>query len=1014
MRTYYLNPKNTLLWVLLVCIPMSVLGQTIDGRVTDETGQGLPGVSVVLKGTTTGTTTNTDGQYKLAAAPMNTLVFSYVGYTSQEVAVGNKTTVNTVLAPDDKTLGEVVVVGYGTQQKKDLTGAVVSIKGKDLMQVPSPNAIQSLQGLVAGVDIAATSNVPGSTPSIRIRGNRSINASNEPLIVVDGLPFNGSLNDLNSSDIKSLEVLKDASATAIYGSRGANGVVLITTNRGTAGKIQVTYNGYYGIQKPLNSPKIMSGAEFVEFVREAQRNVGRYASATPNAKLDEGIFYFRNAGVEANALAGYDATGNYNPDNVRGVDWLGAVTRTGTMQDHQISIQAGSEKTQTSVSVGYFNNDGVVKGYSYNRWNIRLAVDNQVTKRIKIGATVATSINGNRSTGDLYAAAGQINPLAPFYTPDGILDPQPAGETGNPLIQLEGRFSQSNAKRFYGSFYGTAQLIDGLTYRLNYSPDYRTNRTGSFGSALANNSPSSASYSNDQQFHYVLDNLLIYEKNLNAAHKIGATLLQSIEADRFERIGGSASDLPYESQLYYNLGTANAITSLTSSLSQWQLSSYMARFNYGYKSKYLLTLTGRYDGSSRLAPGNKWSFFPSAALAWNASEEPFIQNLNVFTELKLRASYGMTGNTAINPYQTQGGLIRTIYATDDSPAFGFQPDLITNPNLGWEKTKQLNLGIDFGIVKDRITGTVDVYQQNTSDLLLARQLPTASGFKSIIENVGATRNSGVEVSIRGVVIDKPASRFRLVNQLVFTKNKEEIVRLYNGAVDDVGNRWFIGQPVNSFYDYKKIGIFQSTDDDKALITQYNSKGGAFSPGEIKVQDTNGDGVINALDRVIQGSTVPKFIASLNTSVEFKGFDLSFLIFARQGQTINDDQNILYEGRYNWLKVDYWTPTNPTNEFPKPVSGRRVPNYSSTLSYQDGSFVRVRNITLGYKLPTSLQNRLHTSNFRVYISALNPILITNGFRGVDPEGVSTTPDKPGTTGITTPSVTTYMTGLNLSF
>uniref|UniRef100_UPI003593AF45 SusC/RagA family TonB-linked outer membrane protein n=1 Tax=Persicitalea sp. TaxID=3100273 RepID=UPI003593AF45 len=783
MKQTLLLKKTFLIWSFSLLVS-AAFAQTITGKVTDESGQPLPGVNVVEKSTTNGTSTNASGAFSIATTSSSPiLIFSFVGYGSQEIATNNRNTLNITMAPDDKLLSEVVVVGYGTQQKKDLTGSVVSIKGAELQQVPSPNAIQSLQGLVAGVDIAATSNRPGASPSIRIRGNRSINASNEPLLVVDGLPFAGNLNDLNSSDIKSMEILKDASATAIYGSRGANGVVLITTNRGTAGKIQVSYNGYYGIQKPLNPPNIMNGAEFAAFVREAQRNVGRYASDVPDAKLDEGIFYFPNADVVASVKQGYDASGNYDPSKVRDYDWLGAITRTGVMQDHQVSVQAGSEKTQTSFSLGYFNNDGIEKGFGYDRWNIRLTIDNQITSRIKVGGTGATSINSNRSTSNLYALASRVNPLAPLYDADGIIIPEPASDPliTSPLAILGGRFSQANSKRFYGSFYLEAGLLDGLKYRLNYSPDYRTSRTGDFSDTQANNgNPSNAGYSTNERYHYVLDNLLIYEKTLGGIHKLGATLLQSLESDRYESISTDVNDLPYDSQLYYNLGTANFITSLGSGLSEWALSSYMARLNYGFKSKYLLTLTGRYDGSSRLAPGNKWSFFPSAALAWNASEEPFIQNLNAFTELKFRASYGMTGNTAINPYQTQGGLARTIYATDDSPAFGFEPNLITNPNLGWEKTRQLNVGVDFGILKDRITGTVDLYRQNTSDLLLARQLPTASGFSSIIENVGATRNSGIEVSLRGVVIDNPSSKFRWTNQLIFTKNKEEIVSLYNG------------------------------------------------------------------------------------------------------------------------------------------------------------------------------------------------------------------------------------------
>jgi TonB-linked SusC/RagA family outer membrane protein len=1006
-RLYFLQKRHGFLAFLLFISAMAS-AQSISGKVTEANGQPLPGVNVVEKGTTNGTSTAANGEFRLTTSGSSpVLIFSFVGYGSQEISVNNRSTLNVTMAPDDKLLNEVVVVGYGTQQKKDLTGSVVSIKGQELQQVPSPNAIQSLQGLVAGVDIAATSNRPGSSPSIRIRGNRSINASNEPLLVVDGLPFSGSLNDLNSSDIKSMEILKDASSTAIYGSRGANGVVLITTNRGTAGKIQVSYTGYYGIQKPLNKPDLMNGAEFAEFVRESQRNVGRYASDVPNAKLDETMFYFRNAGVEESVLQAYDASGNYDPSRVRSFDWLGESTRTGVQQDHQISVQSGSEKTQTSFSIGYFNNDGVVKGFGYERYNVRLSQDNQLTKWLKLGGTAAASINSNRTTTDLYGGVGQINPLAPIRDAEGVLIPEPASDplTFNPLIVLEGRFSQANSKRFYASFFLEAQILDGLKYRLNYSPDYRTSRTGNFSDSRANNgNPSNASQSNNQQFHYVLDNLLIYEKILGSDHKLGATLLQSFERDKFETMGAAVNDLPYDSQLYYNLGTANLITSLTSNYSEWALNSYMARLNYGYKSRYLLTLTGRYDGSSRLAPGNKWSFFPSAALAWNASEEPFIQNLNTFTELKVRASYGMTGNTAINPYQTQGGLARTIYATDDAPAFGFEPSLITNPNLGWEKTRQANLGVDFGILKDRVTGTVDLYRQNTSDLLLARQLPTASGFTSIIENVGATRNQGVEVSLRGIVFDKPASNFRWTNQIIFTKNKEEILSLYNGKVDDVGNRWFIGSPVNTYFDYKKIGIFQSSEEDKALITEYNTNGGSFAPGEIKIQDTNADGRINAEDRVILGSTVPKWVGSINTSVEWQGFDLNFLFFARRGQTINDDQTLTYEGRNNWLDVDYWTPSNPTNAFPKPVSGRRAPVFGQTLNYQDGSFVRLRNVTLGYRLPAKVLTRIRASAFRVYVSALNPLLITN-FRGIDPEG---------STGITTPSVTTYMTGLNITF
>jgi TonB-linked SusC/RagA family outer membrane protein len=996
------------LLIFAVFFSFTASAQTITGKIVDENKQPMPGVTITEKGISNTTTSKDDGtfQIKLATAKP-VLVFSSVGYATTEIIVGTQSSLTITLVTEQKQLGDVVVVGYGTQRKKDLTGSVASIKGSDLRQVPSVNPIKSMQGLVAGVDIASPNNNLNSNPVIRIRGNRSINAGNDPLIVVDGLPFSGSLNDINSGDIKSLDVLKDASATAIYGSRGANGVILITTNRGIAGKVQINYNGYYGSQSVLNSPRLMTGAEFAEFRRNAQRNANLYNSATPSKALDELMFFFRNPDVEASVLQAYDASGNYDPNKVRQFDWIGEVTRTGNQQEHQLSISAGTAKSQTSFSMGYFKNTGVVKGFDFNRYNLRLTYDNQIFDNFKIGGTLAVSINNNLSTDNLYDLGGQINPLAPMRDAAGdlILEAGSDPLTFNPLIRLEGASVKAASKRFFGNFFAELGLIKGLKYRLNFSPDYSFVRNGGFRTSRANQgSPSSAFYNTSQPFHYVLDNMLIYDKAIKNDHKINVTLLQSIERDRIESSGGSVTDLPYDQQQFYNLGTANIVSSISSGLTQWSLSSVMARVNYGFKGKYLLTVTGRYDGSSRLAPGNKWDFFPSAALAWNAGDEKFIQNIKFISDLKVRLSYGTTGNTAIAPYQTQGGLFRTLYSNEDLPAYGYQPDLITNPDLRWEKTKQVNMGIDFGLFNNRITGSLDVYKQNTNDLLLARQLPTASGFTSVIENIGSTQNKGVEILLRGVVFDNPATKLRWVNQVTFTKNKEAIVSLYNGKVNDVGNRWFIGYPVNTFFDYKKIGIFQDKSEDLALITQYNANGGTFAKGEIKIQDTDGNGKIDAADRVILGSAVPKWYGSINSTFEYAGFDFSFLFFARQGQMINDGQGILYEGRNNWLNVDYWTPTNPTNEFPRPVSGRRTPLFANTLAYQDGSFVRLRSVTLGFKLPEGLQKRLHTSNFRIYVAALNPWLSTN-FRGIDPEG---------STGISTPSVRTFMTGVNITF
>ncbi|MBC8033359.1 MAG: SusC/RagA family TonB-linked outer membrane protein, partial [Chitinophagaceae bacterium] len=633
--------KKPILFCFLTCLflQQAVLSQTIPvtGKIISADDK-LPvsGASITLKGGTGGTTSDEKGNFSITVSPNAVLLISFVNFQPTEVPVNGRNNITVSLTALDKSLEQVVVVGYGTQRKKDLTGSVVSVKGSDLRQVPTVNAIKSMQGLVAGVDIASPNNNPNSNPEIRIRGNRSINAGNDPLIVVDGLPFSGSLNDINSGDIRSIEVLKDASATAIYGSRGANGVILITSNRGTTGKVQINYNGYYGVQTALDRLRLMNGAEFAEFRREAERNANRYNSLTPSRTLDEGMFYFRNRDVEASVLQAYDANGNYDPSKVREFDWIGEVTRQGRQQEHQLSVLAGSAKSQTSFSLGYFDNVGVVKGFDFDRYNLRLTYDNQLYDRLKIGGTIAASINNNNSTDNLYLLGGQVNPLAPIRDSTGALIIEPASDplNFNSLIRLEGASNKEKAHRFFGNFFAEAGLIPGLTYRLSFSPDYRFFRRGSFRTSRANQgSPSSASDTTNRAFHYVLDNMLMYNKVINTDHKINVTLLQSVEEDRVEASIASVNDLPYDQQAFYNLGTANIVSRIGTGLTEWTLSSFMARVNYGFKERYLLTLTGRYDGSSRLAPGNKWDFFPSTAFAWNASDEPFLQSSKTLSDL---------------------------------------------------------------------------------------------------------------------------------------------------------------------------------------------------------------------------------------------------------------------------------------------------------------------------------------------------------------------------------------------
>lgn len=978
---------------------------SVTGSVKNTSGEPIPGVTILVKGTTNGTITDFNGNYSLGNVPPDGyFIFSFVGMKTQEINVAGKTKVNVVMEEQTIGLDEVVAVGYGSMRKKDVTGSVASVSRDNILANPSMNAVNAIQGKVAGVDIFSTGQKPGDAPSIRVRGNRSIKASNDPLYVVDGIPFEGNLKDVNSSDIESMEVLKDASATAIYGSRGANGVILITTRRGKLGKTEVSFNSYYGVQVN-NKLDIMNAAEFVEARREAQRNVGKYNSAVPNLALDKTMFYYPDKYVIESISAAYDENGNYDPTKIRSYDWVDAISRLGIIQDHQLSILGGNDKTKVSFSAGYFDNQGGIKGFGYNKYSIRMTIDQEINKWLKIGGSMASSFNKKNESSNVYYYASITNPLNPFNDENGIPQLMPGGELmANAILSSQNDIIENKSNRFYGSYYTEIKLAEGLKYRLNFGPDYQDGRTGNFygaqGSRLGGEP--TASNSTYEQFHYTLDNLLYYDKNINNIHRFGVTVLHSIEGYNYESMNGDVSGLPYEYQKWYNLGTTTSITGLGSSYSQWRLNSYMARVNYSLKEKYLFTLTGRYDGSSRLADNHKYTFFPSAAFSWRIMEEPFMKKNGLFDDLKLRLGYGKTGNTSISPYETLGSLSRTTYSTGDSGFLGYSPNLLYNPNLAWETTAQYNMGLDFSLLKNRISGTIDVYRQSTSDLLLPRQLPIASGFSSITQNIGSTRNSGVEVSLSGVIV-KTAGGFTWDANVMFFANKEEITALYKGKVDDIGNKWFIGQPINTYYDYKFDGIWQNTDEDKALIAKYNANGSSYAPGEIRIWDKNGDFKITSDDRTILGSTVPKWSGSLSSNMSYKGFDFSFFVYTRQGQKVYDDMGAQYEARYNWLNVNYWTPENHSNTFPRPVAGRQTPLNFASVCYQDGSFVKLKTVTLGYSLPKEILSRLDITKLRVYFTAQNPYMYKKCW-SIDPEGL----------GFNVPSVKTFMVGISVSF
>jgi len=989
-------------FLLFIFLPARVFaqGQAVTGKITSaKDGSPIGSVSITVKGSNQGTVTDDQGNFRLNVPDKNsTLVISYLGFTAQEVNVRNRTTIDIGLEETNQKLDEVVVVGYGQLKRRDITGAISSVSAKALSEVPVNSPAQALQGRVAGLYAVTQGYRPGSDVTIRIRGNRSFSAGNDPLYVVDGIPITGGLNDINPNDIESMEVLKDASATAIYGSRGANGVIIITTRRGKSGKPLVTYDAYVGVVKPLGKVQIFNGEEYAEYKRESRRTSGRYRDSNRDS-ADRALF-------EPVELRSINA-GRYT-------DYQDMMLETGIQQSHQVGLFGGNDITKYGLTLGYFDDKGIIPVQDFTRYTLRINLDQQLSSRVKLGA----SILGTYSERDGFNLNPfddvlQENPLGVPYDSLGnlIFLPTTDGLRTNPLAELVPGAQIDKNKRFrlFSSLYGEVEILKGLKYRLNFGPDFIQNRNGRFTGRFTNDrrggDPTAA---NNENFvtSYTLENILTYNKTLKDVHAFNFTGLYSVQTRSQDSSGNAVQGIPIESMENYNVGAAPIITGVGSSYEKWSILSYMARMNYVFDGRYLLTLTGRADGSSRFSPGQKWGFFPSVAVGWNISNEGFMQNSRLINLLKLRASYGQTANTGINPYQTLGDLRRTTYAFDNTAGYGYRPNSIPNPALKWESTASVNIGADFGFFNNRLTGSLEWYQQNTSNLLLQRQLPITGGFASILENIGSTRNTGYEVTLSSVNIENDRSNngFSWSTDLNFAHNTEEIVELYGGKKDDIGNRWFIGQPITVIYDYEKSGIWQTGDKDMA--TTYSQK-----PGQIRIKDQNNDGKINADDRVILGNDVPKLSGGLTNRFAYKGFDLAVFVFARFGSMItsafHDNAWMQLQGRYNNLKVDYWTETNPTNAYPRPDENSERPIYNTTLRYFDGSFVKIRNINLGYNVPESAVKTLRFQSLRLYLSAQQPLIFApyrQKENGIDPEYTS----------VNTPATTMYSLGINVKF
>lgn len=1006
----------------------------ISGVVTDANGESLIGVGIKELGTSNGTITDIDGNYKMSVSKGAKVQFNYIGYKTKEVTVSTQSIINIVMeeGSDDTSLDELVVVGYGVVKKRDLTGSVTSVSSEKLMESPGLSVAEALQGKVPGMLVSKTNWKPGESASILIRGRRSINASNDPLYVVDGIPVTGALNEIPPGEIESIDVLKDASATAIYGSRGANGVIIITTKRGKSGKVQVDYNGYYGWQTIQNKLELMNGAEYADYVRESYRAAGQYDSKVPNKELDFKIDAFggnsnNSAGLPIDAYTwesiamAYDANGNYDPSKVRsGALWWKDVEQTGMVTDHQLSIRGGSDKTQFAFGATYYRNEGIYKQQEYDRYTIRLSVDSEVNNWLKVGGQTQYSHSINKR-GTNFQDKWRVNPLGRLYDDDGNLTECTSGvdtQWWNPL-QLLVKGAVVNPKkvnRFFGSYYAEVKLpLEGLKYRLNAGIDYYSVDDYSFVSSLAREKQvNQAKNAKENTYAYTLENLIYYNKDIGD-HSFGATLLQSVERNRRESLSANVENLPSDELSYNDIASALKIAGIDSNNRVWSLASFMGRINYNYKSRYYLTASMRYDGSSRLADGHKWVSFPSFVLAWRINEESFLKKYDNISNLKLRIGYGVTANSSVDPYQTKSLLQKKYYNYGDSYVIGYAPKDLADPLLTWEKTGSWNAAIDFGFFKGRLSGTVEAYVQNTDDLLLYRQLPVVSGYDRILTNVGKTRNKGFELSLASVNV--LTNNFSWTTNFTWSTNKEEIVELYNGKEDDIANGWFIGEPVTSYYGYEKIGIWQNTPEDLAEMKKFNDNGHNFVAGTIKLKDQDGDyKITKEKDKKILGHKNPDHIFSMSNMFTYKGFDLNVVMYATVGGMLRNGIRYNHQpDRNNNVKYDYWTESNPTNAFPQP--NRTIANietdYEHTLYLEKSDFLRIKTITIGYTLPKKIVNKASLTNCRVYFTAENPFVFTD-FTGVDPEGATTEVGSGFNRTYTSPSISSWILGVNVSF
>ncbi len=1008
--------------------------KNITGVVTDNEGQPLPGVTVVVKGTTIGVITDINGRYTLdVPADAQSLSISFVGMKTQELAINDRSQINVSLEEDAVGLDEVVVVGYGVQRKSDVTGSLARVSAEDLVEMPVKDALQGMQGKAAGVYIN-NSQRPGEVGSIQIRGQRSITASSSPLYVVDGMiQQSGGIENINPNDIESIDILKDASATAIYGSRGANGVVLVTTKLGTGGKVTVNYSGSATISTMHDVLEIMGTVEWLDYDRAGRINAGTYGSDVPTYAGDLAAYGAAPAASFANIASGWTENNTVWDSSKAGqYNWAEHGKQTGIAQDHSLSVSGGNEKFKGYASFGYFDQKGTVIGQEFTRYTSKLSFE-VISDWFTMGANANVSMEdqdygysfsaGVTGAGDYYSALRNMVPWTMPYDENGdfIREPYIVSTTVNPMNELQYTTNIREIFRLSGNVYSQIDFgkmwspLSGLSYRIQFGPEHRNYMNGTFADARGVNGAGNnvAQRREDRRIAWTLDNMLMYKKTLNQVHNLGFTLLQS--AQKYHHDGSNIrAYVATSDELWYNLSSGGDIQSAGTNLTETQMASYMMRGNYSFADKYLLTASIRWDGASQLAEGNKWASFPSLALGWRMEQEDFMQNANWIDQLKLRFGYGQTGNAAVGAYSTKGATSNVYGHFASGSELGLVPTdptgknqpSMANKKLGWERTTQLNYGIDYAILNQRMSGALDFYTTNTKDLLLTTTIPGVSGYTSTTSNAGETKGWGVELQLNTVNIKN--KDFQWSTNLTWSRNENEVVKLANGAnMTTLSNGNFeastilVGENINIWYDYEFDGIWGSHEVAEA------AKYGAV-PGMIRVKDLNRDDAIDANnDRAVIGRKVPKWNGGMTNAFTYKNWDLSFFIYGSYGG-LTPRGNMMRAG------YDYWIAgVNEGAENPMP--GISNGDFSRSNRYADASYLKMRNINLGYTFFNSQLEKIGIGSLKLYAQAINPFTLYSGVSYLDPDLRDYDTNSTGTSFNGSPiTIRSYVFGIRASF